>query len=136
MVLDQQDAGTAAADRLDQRGQALDLVARESGGGLVEQQEIRLQHQRPRDLDEPQFAVLQAIGADVGQHFKSDDAEQRAGLGAEHALVALVSRQRQQRFEKCRPSLDGAADHHVLQHRDLSDHARRLEGASDASGGA
>src|SRR5712671_5251242 len=40
MVLDQQDAGTATADRLDQRGQALDLVAGESGGGLVEQQEI------------------------------------------------------------------------------------------------
>jgi len=46
--------------------------------------------------------VLQAIGTDVGQHFKSDHAEQRAGLGREHALVAPVTRQRQQRFDERR----------------------------------
>ena len=94
------------ADRLDQRGQPFDLVAGEPGGGFVEQQEIRLQHQRARDLDEAQFAVLQAVGADIGQRFQPDHAEQRARLGAEHALVAPVARQRQQRLDERRlPSM-------------------------------
>ncbi len=116
----------------DQRGQALDFVAGETRGGFVQQQEIRLQHQRARDLDEAQFAVLQAIGADVGERLKAYDAEQRAGLVCEHALVAPVSRQRQHRLDEGRSSIDAAADHDILQHRGLADHARRLEGAPDA----
>src|SRR6185436_135619 len=52
MVLDQQHAGAAGADRLDQPGQSLDLVVGKAGGGFVEQQEIRIEHQRAGDLDE------------------------------------------------------------------------------------
>src|SRR5712664_1200391 len=44
MMLHQQHAGSAPADRLDQRGQLFDFVAGKPGRGFVEQQEIRLQH--------------------------------------------------------------------------------------------
>ena len=59
VVLHQQDAGATGADRLDQPGQSFDLVAGKARGRLVEQQEIRIEHQRARNFDEAQFAVLQ-----------------------------------------------------------------------------
>ena len=66
MMFYQQYGGATPADRLDQRTQTFDLVAGQTRGRLVEQQEVRIEHQRAGDLDETQFAVLQAVGADVG----------------------------------------------------------------------
>jgi dipeptidyl aminopeptidase/acylaminoacyl peptidase len=68
-------------------------VAGKPGGGLVEQQEIRIEHQRPRDLDEAQLAVLQPVGADIGQRFQPDHAEQAARFVRQHAFVAVAARQ-------------------------------------------
>ena len=135
-MFDQQHPGAARGNRLDQAGQPLDLVTGEPGGRLIEQQEVRIEHQRAGNLDEAKFAVLQAIGADIGQRLQPDDAKHAVRLGRQHALVAVAARQRQQCFGKACASLDGAADHDVLQHRGFADHARRLEGAGDALAGA
>jgi len=116
MVLDQQHTGAAGADRLDQPGQPLDLVIGKAGGGLIQQQEIRIEHQRAGDLDEAQFAVLQPVRSHLRQRFQPDDAKQGARLGRQHPLILCVARQRQHRLDKTRFALDRAADHDVLQH--------------------
>ena len=126
-----------AADGLDQGAQAPDLLDRQSGGRLVEHQEGRPQHQRARDLHEAQLAVLQSVGAHARQADSRPTAAS-AGIAASAQLrfVAMVARQRQQRFGEAGLAVDRAADHHVLQHRRGADQARRLEGAGDAMAGA
>ena len=58
-----------------QRAEPPDLLGREAGRGLVEQQERGAQHQRARDLDEAQFAVLQPVGAHGGELLEADRRE-------------------------------------------------------------
>src|ERR1700755_994653 len=58
MMFDHQHARAGLRDRQNERTEASDLLRRESGRRLVEQQEGRTQHQRARDLGETQLAVL------------------------------------------------------------------------------
>ena len=136
MVLDQQHAGAALADLLDQLAQPPDLVGRQAGRRLVQQQERRMQHQRAGDLHEAQLAVLQPVGPHGGQRLQPDGAQRQHRLLAQRAFVAPVPGQAQQRLGEGRGAVDRAADHHVLQHRRLADQPRRLEGAGNAQAGA
>ena len=115
----------------DQRAEPRDLVGRQAGGRLVQQQEGRAQHQRAGDLHEAQLAVLQPVGAHRGERLQPDDRQRQHRRVAQHGFVAPVARQRQQRFDERAVAVDGAADHDVLQHRGLADDARGLEGAGD-----
>ena len=115
-----------------QRAEPPDLLGREAGRRLVEQQEGGAQHQGARDLDEAQLAVLQPVGAHGGELFEADRGEREHRGLAQHRFVARVARQRQQRLDERARAVDGAADHHVLQHRGLADDARGLERARDA----
>ena len=132
MVLDQQHAGAGLCDRHDERAEPTDLLGRQSGRRLVEQQEGRAQHQRARDLDEAQLAVLQPVGAHSGEPLQPDRRQRQHRGVAQHGFVAAMARQRQQRFDERALAVDRAADHDVLQHRRGADDARGLEGARDA----
>src|SRR5262245_22025317 len=91
MVLDEEYARSLLADGLDQLAEALDLVDGKAGGRFVQQQEARFQHQRARDLDEAQLAVLEAVGADVGDALETDECEGSHALFTKVRLVAAVA---------------------------------------------
>ena len=55
----------ASAMRSQQRGQPLLVLARQAGGGLVEQQHLGVGGQRARDLDQAPVDVRQVGGARV-----------------------------------------------------------------------
>ena len=59
----------------DQLAEPQDLVGREPRRGLVEQQELRAQHQRAGDLDEAQLAVLQPVRPHTGEALQAHGAE-------------------------------------------------------------
>jgi len=67
MMLDKQDPATGRSDRLDEGAEPRDLVGREACGGFVKNQEGRAQHQRPGDLHETKFAMLQPVRALIGK---------------------------------------------------------------------
>ena len=72
VVLDEEDACAAPAHLPDKLGEALDLVGREPRRRFVEEQEGGAQHEGAGDLDEAQLAVLQPVGADVGERLEAD----------------------------------------------------------------
>jgi hypothetical protein len=71
MMLDQEHAGALAADLHDQAAQMVDLDRRQTRRGFVEQKKGGSQDQGPGDLDETQFAVLQAVGTDILSGFST-----------------------------------------------------------------
>ena len=129
MMFHHQHAGTGLCDRQDERAEPTDLLGRESGRRLVEQQEGRAQHQGARDLREAQLAVLQPVGAHSGEPLQPDCRQRQHGGVAQHGFVASMARQRQQRFDERALAVDRAADHDVLQHRRGTDDAGGLEGS-------
>src|SRR5271154_769615 len=83
MMLDQQDAATGPPNRLDERPEARDLVGGEAGGGFVEEQEGRAQHERAGDLHEAELAVLQPVRALVRERLEADDPQAALRLRAQ-----------------------------------------------------
>ncbi len=96
MMLYQQHAGASLCDLDEECAETPDLLGREAGRRLVEQQEGGAQYQAARDLDEAQFAVLQPVGAHGGEGFEADRGEREHRGLAQHRLVAAVAWQRQE----------------------------------------
>ena len=96
-------------------------------GGLVEQDQLRVEHQHLRELDELLLAVGQRAGLLVAEalHARrtSSSSSARAGLLAAHrARVELAQRERAQRRDD------------VLEHGHLAEQARDLERPARARG--
>ena len=96
MMFHQQHTGTASADRGDQPTEALDLVGGQARRRFVQQQEHRMQHQGARDFHEPQFTVLEPVGAYRRERLQSDHTQRQRRLRLQRQLVAPVARQTQQ----------------------------------------
>ena len=98
VVLDQDDRDAAVRQQADQRLEVLDLAMREAGRRLVEQQQPRLERERPRDLEAALVAegqIARLLGRVVGE---ADEIQQLARLRKERALFTSEPRQPQQRF--------------------------------------
>ena len=91
MMLDQDDGHAAIGEAADQLHQVLDLAMRQAGGGLVEQQQLRPQRQRARDLEAPLVAEGQVARLLVGEVGEADEVEQPPRLGQRRALLARGS---------------------------------------------
>ena len=81
-------AGAGPRDRHQQGAEPRDLLGREPGGGLVQQQEGGPQHQSAGDLDEAKLRMLQPVGSNGRKPLEADCCEsQHRGL-AQHGFVA------------------------------------------------
>ena len=151
-MLDQQDGLAArlqAADDLEHLG-GLALV--HAGRGFVEQQQPGLERERARDLHAAAVGVREAVGRVIDAR-RQPFAEQRDDLErlpAQRLLLAphgggLHQRERQfgqraQARHAAHARLHGAqpgvrADQHVVEHREVGEHAPMLEGARQAARG-
>ena len=115
------------------RDQLLDVGRGQAGGRLVEQQQLRVERQRARDLEQPLLAVRQVarlLVREVGQADEAAAGPARAPRAAR--ALAPVARRVHGHVEQvaakvwCRPTM------HVLQRRHLAEQLHVLEGARDA----
>ena len=89
VVLDQQHADALGAHLAQQPRQRLFLADAQAGGGLVQQQQYRIEAERTGDLDQPQLAERQRAGRlerDIGEadaiQLTLRSSEQQCFLGA------------------------------------------------------
>ena len=74
VMLNYQDRGATPTNFLHELAKALNLIGGQSSRWLIEQQDRGSCHQCARDLHESEFAMLQAIGSDIGEAFETNSA--------------------------------------------------------------
>ncbi|MCY1368043.1 hypothetical protein D9M69_550020 [compost metagenome] len=149
-MLDQQDGLAArleAANDLQHLGR---LALVHAGRGLVEQQQARPQRERACDLHAAAVGVREAVGRMVGARREAfaEERDDLARLVAQRFFLAphrpwLHQRERQlgqctetrhaahARFHGAQPRV--CADQHVVEHREVREHAPVLEGTRQAA---
>ena len=90
----------------------------DAGKRLVQQHEIRLQHQRPRDLDAPPLAARKHVAFAVPHRFQTQVVDQVL-----HALPPLPPAERQRLQNR----------HQVVFHAELAEDRRLLRQIADAA---
>ena len=136
VVLDQQDREPllAPAPSRSVVGQVGGLLAVEARRRLVEQQQPRLGHQRPADLDQPALPEAQVLDRLVGERERG-----RAGRApASHALELVGRRPAPPDQVLPEPPVaapDPLGDEEVLAHRGPAEQLDALERAADAPAG-
>ena len=121
------------AQSADQRQQVLRLDRVHARVGLVEQQDLRLDADRPRDLEPTLVAVRQVAGRRGRAGRRARTARAAPWLDASSsALGAPEGRAREQRAEqrRLRPALERDLD--VVEHRQVAEQPDVLEGPADA----
>ena len=108
-----------ACRRPHQLDHAADLGLVEPGHHLVEQDELRLERERARDLQAAPLAQRQLAGADVGAVRQADLSQHRVARGRAASCSGAVVQE--------------GADHHVLERGQRDQRLGDLEGAADAA---
>src|SRR6516225_1844853 len=130
VVLDQQQGGAASAtDFLELRLQCLGFRRIETGGGLVEQEQPRLRHQRAHQLDVFLHAIRKAAHRRALVFDQSRIRERRACC-----FAPAVVRHEVDRLQYAAQAAIAAMlpDHNVFQRAQVGHQADILEAASDA----
>ena len=128
-MLDEQDGDAElVAHAVDGVHQLLGLVGVHTGGGLVQQQQLRVRGQCAGNFQLALLAVGQLAGLVVGLLVQVKDFEQLHGLAVHLVLFFLVSRQTQDAGPHIVPDLVVQTDLDVIQHRHIIEQADILEG--------
>src|SRR6185437_15203831 len=132
VMLDQQDAELELlADRDQQRGQLVHLAVVEAARRLVEQQQLRLANQRPRQLDPLLRAEGQRRHRHVGHILEVQQVQQAMKLLVRPTLLGPHDRQAQGVADEARMRKVVAADQHVVAHAQGAEQGEVLKGATD-----
>ena len=136
VVLDHQHGDAElVADVVDPEGHVVGLLDVQARGRLVEQQQLRLGAQRPRQLDHLAHAVRQAGDQRLAVVLQVEQVDHPLDRLARRELGGPCLRREQQ----VRPEAGGAmrvpADQQVLQHGRVLEQLDVLEGAGDAERG-
>ena len=91
MVLNQDHRHAAIGQSADQRDQVLDLAMGQTGGRLIEQQQLWPQREGASNLQPPLVAEGQVARLLIGEVGQADDLEQHAGV---RASIAASSRRK------------------------------------------
>jgi len=132
VVLDEENADAAIAQRPDDVAEVLDLVAGQSAGRLVEQDEARPHRQAARDLEEALLGMREQVGAPPEDVAEADAVQQLDRAGAQRPVLAADPRQAEGGGEEARARMGPRTEHGVVEHRQRRQQARLLEGAGDA----
>ena len=117
LVRDVQDRDAPRLQPADEREQALDLVTGERGGGLVHDEDLRVEHQRLADLDD----LLVGHG-EAARPGCAGRAARRGRPGPPHTAGAWSARSTMPAGAHRL-----AAQEDVLRHREVADHGELLE---------
>src|SRR5512138_1479063 len=117
-------------DPADEGADALDILLRHAGHGLVQQQQLGLEGERCGDLERPLAPVGQLAGRGVGEGGEADVGEVRLRLVVEAAQHRLGAPEVE---ALSAPALQGDTD--VLQRRHVGKHRGDLERADEAEAG-
>ena len=120
------------AQPADLRLQPLGLAVVHAGGGLVEEEQLRLEHHRARDLEAALVAVRERGGRLVGDVLRGRRRRAARSRARASLLVVVVRRRAEDRGGEVRALLELARDEQVLEHRELREEADVLERARDA----
>ena len=117
-------------DAPDQGRRALDILGAHAGHRLVQQQNLRIKRERRGDLKGALAAIGQRHGGEICIGLDSHPIEQLGGTTIEYLDRALRLPKMIRRAER---ALQG--DAYVLQHREVGEHGRDLEGTHQAHAG-
>ena len=134
-MLDQQDRRAVAADVVEQALERRGLGRVHAGRRLVEREQLRLGRERARDLEPALVAVGEMLGERVGALRDADVLEQLVARFSIAFSSARVFASREDRAEHVGVRAHVAADHHVLERRQVREQADVLERARDAARG-
>ena len=112
-------APRVVADPLQHRPERLDLLLLDPRRRLVEQQDLRLQGQDRRELQEPHRPVGQLGGIGVGPRPEVDHRQDVVDALARVLLVASPRRQAQHRGQRVRGQMAVLCDEQVLEQREV-----------------
>src|SRR5581483_1883962 len=135
VMLDQEHGDAFVADAADELAERQPLRRIHAGGGLVQREQPRLGGERTGNFQPALIAVRQAPRAVVGAGADADVIEQRQGARQNLALLGERARVAQHRAEHAGPRAHVAADHHILERREVGEEPDVLKGARDAGGG-
>ncbi len=116
-VLDDHDRNPGLVDRLHQRNCRLQFDGRQPGERLVEQHQPRPRREHARDLQPLASGCAERAGAQVLPVLQPCEFEHLQRMLARRSAI-VVTQER--------------ADHHVLEHGQVLERGRHLEGAPDA----
>ncbi len=129
VVLDQQH-GDAALGQFQQPLADLVLQGRvDAGRRLVEQHQARLGHQRAADLQKLLLAARQRGGGIVDQMIELQEARRLPRPLGQRRLALARRLGADDRLPQALARLVAAVEHEMLEHRELGEAARHLEGA-------
>ncbi len=133
VVLDEQDREIQlVAEMLDELGHLGRLAGVHAGGGLVQQQQLRLARQRARQLEPALVAVRQVLGPVLlVAPRQADELEELLRLALRLLLLGAHGGKPQEGAPPARLHADVAADHHVGQDRHGAEEADVLERPAD-----
>ena len=123
---------TLVAHPVDERGERRRLLRVHAGRRLVEQQQLRLQGQRPGDLEPALVAVRKVLGELVVGAADADELEQLLGRVARLALLVALPGQPQDRRGNAALQVRVHRHHHVLGGRHGPEQPDVLERAGHA----
>ena len=87
MVDEDHERAELPRDAADHLAQVARLLVREAGGGLVEEDDPRLPHDGPRDLDEPPLTLAQTADLRGRRHIEADELDRGHDGGAPRATA-------------------------------------------------
>ena len=135
MVLDDHHGRAQRADRRDKLAQPVELGQRQARRRLVEQQQARPADQRAGDLGQALLAVRQLARRLHRAIGEADEIEVAQGIVQRGRLLAPRPRQAERRRRGTLALGREGAEQRVVEHAELRQHSRRLEGAADAVAG-
>src|SRR6218665_1446473 len=136
VVFHQQHADAAVLQGRQHCAKAVDLVAAQAAGRLVQQHEARSRRQGARDFQEALLAMPEHIGAFVECMGQAHAAEQFERALRQQLVLGPCARRREHGADHAGARIAPAAEHHVFERAQGRQQARRLEGARDAGAGA
>ena len=134
-MLDEEDRHALVPDRADQGGDTTLLGGGQAGSRLVEEQEPRPRGQRDRELQQPLLAPRQLDRTAPPAPGEADEGEDRVGVAREPRLLGPDPATPAEDAGERRRAPEVKAGEHVVEGRELREHARPLERADDSAGG-
>ena len=134
-MLDQQDRRAVAADVLEQAAQRGGLRRVHASGGLVEREELGLGRERARDLEAALVPVGQVPRQAVRAPGHAHVIEQLVRPLVDRPFLVARVRVARDRAPDAGARAHVAADHHVLQRRQVGEQPDVLERAGDSARG-
>ena len=132
VVLDDHEADAARVQLADAFGDLLDEHRVDPRVGLVEQHAARLEHQDAAEFEQLLLAARELSGRRRGDMVEPQEAQPLGGLVGMVALAATHAGAPEQKRCQRLAGLVPRRGQHVLQHRQVAEFARHLEGAHQA----